>query len=251
MAAATGASAALAAPRIWLEYADLPEALMVSNDSGADVRGCKVEWRVRYENGAHYAEIALADLPANGSAKVSDCRDWWDPRRSRTFDVRLALFGPNGAVLARKSYVGVFKIVTRTGIPTDGWSARASRGPHTVAAYDGDLRTRWDTGGRQRLGDWFLLDMGRTHRVSGVILDARYSANDYPSGLRVSASEDERKWSVLADIEDTEPLNQGGRLTVKFEPVSARYIRLELTRPHGNRWFWSIHELSVLPAEGQ
>ena len=31
--------------------------------------------------------------------------------------------------------------------------------------------------------------------------------------------------------------------------LTARYIRLTLTKPHGESWFWSIHELSVLPPE--
>jgi len=31
--------------------------------------------------------------------------------------------------------------------------------------------------------------------------------------------------------------------------VEAQHIRITLTKPHGESWFWSIHELSVLPPE--
>lgn len=238
---------ASAAPRVWVQYTELPEAVMVSNDSGAEVKGCKVEWEIRYDQGRHYTEIALVDLPANGEVKVNDCHDWWDERSSKTLDATVTLFGPDGKVLAKESYEGVFKLVARRGIPADGWSAEASGGNRPQAAFDNDLGSRWDTGGKQEAGDWYMLDMGRPHRLASLIIDSRRSANDYPSGLVVDVSEDGDNWKRVVALDDTEPANKKGRIDLAFDPVTARYICLRLTRPHGDQWFWSIHELSVLP----
>lgn len=238
----------LAAPRVWLEGADMPEALMVSNDSGTELAGCVAEWTITYENGDHYTEVAMVDLPANGDARVTDCNNWWDERRSKKLDVRLKLYGPDKTLLAE--HAQVFTVVQRQGLPTDGWSAKASRGPNVAAAYDGELRSRWDTAGFQQAGDWYTLDMGKVQRFAGLIIDSRQSANDYPSGLKVEASQDGENWSLVVDVPDTEPFNKGGKVTLGFDAVEARYIRLTLTKPHGERWYWSIHELSVLPPQG-
>jgi len=242
------ASVANAAPRIWLQHTDVPEALMVSNDSGAEMGGCKVEWKVRYDSGLHYTEIALVDLPANGEVKVCDCGDWWDENRSKTLDVDLTLYGPDGKTRATQSYQGVFKTTPRQGLPTEGWEAVASRG-NPALAFDGDPGTRWDTGGAQRAGDWYTLNMNHVYTIAGLILDARRSANDYPSGLTVEVSVKGGPWQMVADIRDTEPLNKRGRIRLSFDPVEAQHIRITLTKPHGESWFWSIHELSVLPPE--
>ena len=238
-----------AAPRIWLQYSDVPEALMVSNDSGAEVKGCQVEWQVRYDDGRHYTEIAKVDLPANGEVKLSDCTDWWDENRSKTLDVDLKLQGPDGKELAKQSYEGVFKVVPRQGLPTTDWVGTASRGNNTAAAFDGDPGSRWDTGGVQKTGDFYLLDMKHEYRIAGLILDARGSGSDYPSGLTVEVSVRGEKWKQVADIQDTEPVNKRGRIKITFDPVEVQHILIMLTKPHGENWFWSIHELSVLPAE--
>ena len=240
-------SAALAAPRVWLEHTDVPEALMVSNDTGAEVPGCPVEWTIRYDNRRHYTEIAMVDLPADGAVKVGDCGEWWDERRSKTLDVDLVLYDPAGAVLAQQAYRGIFQVVPRQGLSTDGWSATASRGANTAAAFDADPGSRWDTGGKQEGGDWYSLDLGRERRLAGLILDTRGSPEDYPGGLKVEVSTDGETWSTVADIEDTGPLTARGRTKIALDPVSARTIRLTLTKPHGDTWFWSIHELCVLP----
>ncbi|MGQ9731265.1 MAG: ThuA domain-containing protein [Candidatus Zipacnadales bacterium] len=241
------ACVANAAPKIWLEYSDVPEALLVSNDSGTEVRGCMVEWRVKLEDVLHYTEVAAVDLPAQGELKVSDCAEWWDETRSHIFDVMLTLYGPTGHKLATNAYEGIFRALTRQGLSTEGWTASASRGANVQAAFDGNSATRWDTGGRQQAGDWFLLDMGQPHWITGVILDARGSANDYPEGVRVDVSVHGKEWTCAADVSDTAPFNRRGSLRLTFEPLGARYVRITLTKPHGDQWFWSIRELSILP----
>jgi hypothetical protein len=249
-AAVLAAGAAMAAPAVWLNYTDVPEQLMVSSDSGLEVKGCLVEWQVRYDNGLHYTEVALVDLPAKGEVKVADCGDWWDENRSKSLDVRLKLLDPKGVVLAEKAYEGVFRVLPRQGLPTAGWSATASRG-NAAAALDGDPGTRWDTGGRQEVGDWYALRMHQVVRIRGLILDARRSSQDYPSGLTVEVTTNGEDWTRIVDLQDTEPVNKRGRLSLSFDPVDAWKVRVTLTKAHGESWFWSIHELSVLGEDGQ
>jgi hypothetical protein len=249
LALIAGGQPATAAPRIWVEHTDVPVALMASNDTGAAAKGCRAEWTIRWDRDRHYTEIALVDLPAQGEVKIDDCHDWWNPSVSKTMDVAVALYGPDGKLLAKESYDGLFKLVARQGLPTDGWTGTASRGGNPAAAFDSDLNTRWDTGAKQQVGDWYLLDMGRPQRVAGLVIDSRQSASDYPASLSIFVSEDGIKWTRLMDVADTEPMNQSGRLRFDFSPVSARYIYLVLSMPHGDSWFWSIHELSVLPAK--
>jgi F5/8 type C domain len=242
------AHATTAAPRIWLDHTDVPVALKASNDTGNEIKGCKAEWAMKWDRDRHYTEVALVDLPAKGEVTVSDCHDWWNPSWSRTMDVTVTLYGPDGKALDKQAYEGIFKLVPRTGLPTDGWRAAAIRGDASLA-FDGKLETRWDTGRKQEVGDWYTLDMGKPQRIAGLTLDSRASANDYPSGLAVFTSADGMKWTRLAEIGDTEPINRAGRLDISFDPIDARYINLLLTRTHGDTWFWSIHELSVLPAK--
>lgn len=244
------AATSWAAPKVWLVHSDVPEALMVSNDSGAEVKGCTVEWQVIWENGRHYTEIAMVGLPADGEVKVADCGDWWDERASKTLDVALRLLGPDKAVLAEQKYEGVFKSVPRVGIPTDGWTAIASHGQGNVGkAFDGDQGSRWDTGAKQEVGQWYMLDMHQDHRITGLVLDGRRSAEDYPEGIAVWVSKDGGPWRPLADIPDVRDINQRGRIKLTFDPLTARQILVMLKKPHGDHWFWSMHELCVLPEE--
>ncbi|HJN15120.1 MAG TPA: discoidin domain-containing protein [Armatimonadota bacterium] len=241
------ASLASAAPAVWLEHSDVPEALMVSNDSGAEVKNCIVEWKVVLADGRHFTEIGMVDLPANGEVKVSDCVDWWDERTSKTLDVSLKLIS-DGDTLAEKAYEGIFKVQPRIGLPTDRWKAVAVAGD-PKKAFDGDTGTRWDTGRKQAAGDWFTLNLGAVEDVAGVVLDARQSGNDIPEGVTVEVSVRGGDWKTIVDLESTKDINRRGRIRLTFDAVEAQHIRITLTKPHGDHWFWSIHELSVLPAE--
>mgnify|MGYP000858392515 CR=1 FL=1 len=242
---AVASGAAFGAPSVIVEGTEAPTALWASNDTPGAMPDCRVEWTLIYADGSHYTEAAIVDLPAEGSVQVSDCREWWDERRSASLTVVTELFDAGGARLSGSAY-GPFRSVPRRGLPVDGWTAKSSRGAGEDLAFDGNPQTRWDTGAKQRSGDWYLLDLGRTQQVSGVILDARGSAEDYPGGLRVEGSTDGKTWQSLAEIADVPAINRGGLVRVEFDPTPIRAVQLTLTAPHGDSWFWSIHELSVL-----
>ncbi len=55
-------------------------------------------------------------------------------------------------------------------------------------AVDGNPGTRWDTGSAMKGGEWFMLDLGHSQKVSGLVLDARGSNGDYPRGYEVHVS---------------------------------------------------------------
>jgi len=245
------AGAATAAPRIWIEGTEAPEALKVSNDSGAAVRGCTAEWTISYGPDGHYTEIALVDLPAKGEVQVSDCANWWNQTWHKRMDAKVRLLGSDGAVLAEQDYTGVFKILARKGLPTDGWSAKSCIGGNVKAAFDDDVGTRWDTGRPMKAGDWYSLDMGKPQRVNGVIVDFRPSGQDFPEGLKVEVSTDGKEWEQVAKTSDLAVINKGGKSTLSFDPVEAQHIKLTIEKTHGEGMFWSIHELSVLAPDAQ
>jgi hypothetical protein len=248
-AAILSASAALAGPTIWLEYEDYPEALMVGNDSGEALDACQAVWTITYGKGEHYTEMALVNLPADGKAEVTKCERWWDTRWHNKMDVFVCLFSPDGKLLCDEAYDGVFNLVPVGGYPTEGWSAKASRGADTANAFDGDAATRWATGAPMEAGDWFTLDMGEAKPVAKVILDGRGSPEDYPGALEVAVSTDGEKFTTVAKVDDVQAISRGGLVKISFDPTDARYIKVTCTKARGSGWFWSIHELAVVGPE--
>ena len=109
------------------------------------------------------------------------------------------------------------------------------------AALDGNPDTRWDTGRPMKPGDWFMLDLGMEAKITGLTLDARNSANDFPRGYEVYVSFDGANWGkpVTTGKADN-PLT-----AIRFDqPVRGRFIRIVQTGSHDS-WYWSIHELTV------
>ena len=108
-------------------------------------------------------------------------------------------------------------------------------------AIDGNPDTRYTTGKFMEPGMWFQIELAKPMSLSGVTLDSRSSANDYPRGCEVTVSTDGKSWTpVLKKPEEKSPI-----IELKFNPVDAKFIRLtQLGSAKGN--FWSIHELNVL-----
>jgi hypothetical protein len=116
---------------------------------------------------------------------------------------------------------------------------------------DGDLISRWDTGGPQDPSNVLTIDLGRSIRVEGLeLLVAGYRA-DFPRRLVVELSEDGRAWvpgwegetallALTAALEAplTEPLG------IPLGERSARFIRLRQTSSDGT-YYWSVAELHV------
>jgi hypothetical protein len=142
-----------------------------------------------------------------------------------------------------------------------GWKATASaRREDAGNALDGDLRTRWGTGGPQAAGDWYQIDLGRERVLSGVKLDAGEFRRDFPRGYRVLLSSDGSRWKEVFSLpaypghfgwKGGKPVYalDGGSFA-PFPPSEGRYVRVELTRP-ASRYDWSIAEMTVFGAEGR
>lgn len=107
-------------------------------------------------------------------------------------------------------------------------------------ALDGNLSTRWSTGGSQTPGQWFQVDLGSPSTFNKIVLNAANSANDYPRGYQVFVSNDGINWgSAIATGTGT-----SGITTITFSTQAARYIRIIQTGS-ANGTYWSIHEFNV------
>jgi len=120
--------------------------------------------------------------------------------------------------------------------------ATASRGNNEAhLAIDGNIGTRWSTGGAMKPGDSFTLDLGMETTVAGLTLDTKNSSNDYPRGYEVYVSFDGGDWGKPILVgKGTNPLT-----TIRFpKPVNTRFIKMIQTGSH-ETWHWSIHGLTV------
>jgi F5/8 type C domain len=107
-------------------------------------------------------------------------------------------------------------------------------------AADGIDGTRWDSGHPQQPGMAFDIDLRKPRFVYRLIADTHDSPDRYGRDVAVYCSSDGVKWTKLAVV------NNGLFPAIpeyRFEPVRARYFRLELTQPSSESW--SIHEIGV------
>jgi hypothetical protein len=105
-------------------------------------------------------------------------------------------------------------------------------------AYDTQLETAWNTRNvKQRPGMWFKLDMGSQRKIERVTLE--HPPYQYPRGYVVEVSSDGQTWQEVGR-DDT----SWGKAGVRFEPVSARYIRVETTNSSSSHP-WGIAEFVV------
>ncbi len=125
----------------------------------------------------------------------------------------------------------------------DQWKLTASHNLKSVGnAIDGELNTRYDSGGSQKPGMWLQVEFPSPMTVSGVILDTTGSNGDYPADFTVHLSDDGKNWG--------EPVAKGGkkegktRMTIHFPEQQTRFIKITQTGSKSS--FWSIHELDVL-----
>ena len=125
------------------------------------------------------------------------------------------------------------------------WKLSASNGAETVAfAVDGNLGTRYTTGGSMRPGMWFQIELPEVAEIIAVTLDAAGSRNDYPRGCTVELSVDGKTWSDPIKKKE----ERKSKITVNFRKQPAKFIKITQTGKH--RLYWSIHDLQLLkPAE--
>lgn len=123
------------------------------------------------------------------------------------------------------------------------WKLTASHNSKAVGnAVDGEITTRYDSGGSQNPGMWFQIELPESLAISGLILDTTGSNGDYPVGYTVHLSKDGQDWG--------KPLAKGGkkqgktRMTIDFPEQQTRFIKITQTGAKSS--FWSIHEVDVM-----
>lgn len=134
-------------------------------------------------------------------------------------------------------------VKTKGALARSVWKASASAsgsGSAPAQAIDASMTTRWASGSAQAPGMWFQIDTGPSEKsYTKLTLDAGSSANDYPRGYEIRVSADGANWSgPVATATGT-----SGKSTVTFDPQTARYVRIILTKSAG--LWWSIYDLNV------
>lgn len=116
----------------------------------------------------------------------------------------------------------------------------SANGGSAGKAIDGSAESRYTSEKFMEPGMWFQIELEKETSVTGVVLDAGGSANDYPRGYQVSLSDDGVKWSEpVAKGDSKNPVTD-----IQFPAARTKFIRItQLGKADGN--FWSIHELQV------
>ena len=117
----------------------------------------------------------------------------------------------------------------------------ASANPDKVGnAADGKPDTRWDTGGAQSGGEWFMIELPVEQTITKLTLDTRGSGGDYPRGYEIYISRDGQSWG--------QPIVKGegkGAVTeIPLPPTFGRFVKIVQTGK-SEGLFWSIHELKL------
>ena len=84
---------------------------------------------------------------------------------------------------------------------------------------------------------WFRLDMGTVHKIERVTLE--HPSYQQPRGYVMQVSGDGQGWQEVGRDD-----NNWGKVDVQFEPLSARYIRVETTNSSSSQP-WGIAEFVV------
>jgi hypothetical protein len=123
---------------------------------------------------------------------------------------------------------------------TTPWAgAEASHSEGDVQdAFDARLSTTWDTKSvKQTPGMWFKLNMGNLRKIERVALE--HPASQQPRGYLVEVSADGQSWQEVGRNDDN-----WGKADVRFDPISARYVRIETTNSSPYQP-WGIAEIAV------
>jgi hypothetical protein len=145
--------------------------------------------------------------------------------------------------------------VGRAPLPRRGWSVSATPFPADAGrAVDGDRWTYWSAPANGEPAV-FTVDLGAEQTVSGVFFDVGDRGSDAFVRLRIEASGDGARWTLVKDAAWGLPVyfEPNGQVTtvprntqtVLFPPRTARALRLTILE---NRFDfnWSIGELAVL-----
>ncbi|URN95126.1 MAG: discoidin domain-containing protein [Candidatus Pristimantibacillus lignocellulolyticus] len=138
-----------------------------------------------------------------------------------------------------------------TEISKYGWSVLASHnnGENNVNSakiIDGNSSNIWESGTGMIEGMNFIVDMNEPRSFGRVVFQS--AGTDYARGYAVSVSDDGTNWGtpVATGTDANAVINagSGATFTVDLNPVTARYVKVELTVPFTSNW-WKINEFSV------
>lgn len=165
--------------------------------------------------------------------------------------------------LFRKTVCGRFSVYEVTGfrrpylkskIYAGHVEARASHRPDDAGAVtDGNSLTCWNSGSLQETGMWIDLDLKKKTRLAGLSLLYTAYPHDRAKSLRILVSEDGTWTNVVEDLPDhIEPfaVRSGHPVygdilqTVRFQPVWAERVRIEVLKPNEAR-NWSVSEVEL------
>lgn len=104
-------------------------------------------------------------------------------------------------------------------------------------AVDGDLATRWGSS-NERDPQWFCVDFGSPRTVGRVVINWE---NAYARVYELQVSNTGKDWRTVRRVEN----GDGGTDTAAFEPVTARYLRMNGLERVNREWGYSFFEFSV------
>ncbi|WP_329361573.1 glycoside hydrolase family 3 C-terminal domain-containing protein [Streptomyces sp. NBC_00669] len=133
--------------------------------------------------------------------------------------------------------------VDTVGSWTGAASSSASGSDQPANMFDGDLGTRWSSGTPMAGGQWVSADMGGSHPIDRITMDAG-NGTDYARGYQVYLSADGKDWGAPV----AEGTGTGRRVTATFAARQARYVRIVQTGS-ASSW-WSIAELTAYTSDG-
>jgi mannan endo-1,4-beta-mannosidase len=123
-------------------------------------------------------------------------------------------------------------------------SSTSPHGDSLEAAIDGDPNSMWWSDKDQPDPQWLCVDLGDEKTVGGA---SATWWKAYPKDYAVETSVDGNAWREVAKVEDRR--NYHGDMDVfRFEPVEARYVRLNCRNPAVTWQAYTVFEFGVYEA---
>ncbi len=145
-------------------------------------------------------------------------------------------------------------------LDAQAWKLTASHAPEGAAGA-ATLRG-WNSGAPQAAGMWFTIELPQPATVTELQFDSATMGGGggrgrgaqpaaapvvgYPRGYSVQVSADGNTWSKPV----AEGKGEGGRTTIAFPPVRAKFVRITQTESVPDAPSWSISNLRLYAAPG-
>jgi len=166
-----------------------------------------------------------------------------EPVTATTLDVAAPAAIANLAVHGRTA--------TKLNAPAVAASGQASAAETKTKATDGNLSSYWSSPGRAaQQAEFITADLGAVRSIGRVTLLSRGAGALFPQDLEIQVSTDNSTFTTVdrrVDIPDTKATLH----TFEFLPVSARYVRIYITKTRlsaGGLYYAQIAEIEVWEA---